>query len=59
MGDLVGFFRQGLVVEIAGGFGVQSEVELVLPAEVEPGAGDRIVADLGGGSLELVTLLRR
>ena len=38
MGDLVGLFGQGLVVEVAGGFRVEGEVELVFPAEFEPGA---------------------
>ncbi len=35
MRDLVGFLRQRLVVVAARGFGVEAEVELVLPAEVE------------------------
>ena len=38
MGDLVGFLGEGLVVEVAGGFRVEGEVELILPAELEPGA---------------------
>ena len=35
MRHFVCLFRQGLVVEIAGGFRVQREVELVFPAELE------------------------
>jgi hypothetical protein len=38
MGDLVRFLRQGLIVEVAGGVGVERQVELVFPAELEPGA---------------------
>ena len=37
MRGLVGLFRQGRVVVFAGGFGVEAEVELVFPAELEPG----------------------
>ena len=46
MGHFVGLFRQGLVVEIARGIGVEREVELVLPAELEAGAAQRIIAQL-------------
>jgi hypothetical protein len=49
MGDLVRFLRQGLVVEQARGLGVEAEIELVDPAEVEPRARQRVVAQLGGG----------
>jgi hypothetical protein len=35
---LCAFFRQGLVVEIARGVGVERQVELVFPAELEAGA---------------------
>jgi len=33
VGGLVGFFGEGFVVVLAGGFGVEAEVELVFPAE--------------------------
>src|SRR5215472_849776 len=49
MGDLVGFLRKGLVVELAGGVGIEAEVELILPAEVETSPGQRVVAKLRGG----------
>ena len=35
MGDLVRLLRQRLVVISLRGFGIESEVELVLPAELE------------------------
>jgi hypothetical protein len=38
MRDLVGVLRQRFVVVAARGFGIEAEVELVLPAEVEAGA---------------------
>ena len=38
MGGLVGFLGQGGVVVFAGRLGVEAEVELVFPAELEPGA---------------------
>lgn len=44
MGDLVGVLGHGLVVEVAGGVGVEGEVELVLPAELEAGARQGVVA---------------
>jgi len=47
MGDLVGFLRQGLVVEEACRIRVEAEVELVDPAEIEPRARQRVVAQLG------------
>ena len=43
VGGLVGFLGQGGVVVFAGGFGVQAQVELVLPAELEPGARQGVV----------------
>ena len=48
MGDLVGVLRQGRVVVFARGVGVQPKVELVLPAEVEARAAQRVVAQLRG-----------
>ena len=48
MRGFMGVFRQGLVVEIARGFWVEGEVELIFPAEFEPRARQRIVADLRG-----------
>src|SRR5690606_7575319 len=44
--DLVAFLRQGLVVELEGTLGVQRQVELVFPAELEARLGQRGVADL-------------
>jgi len=38
VGDLVGFLWQRFVVIGAGGFRIEAEVELILPAEVETGA---------------------
>ena len=35
-GELGAFLRQGLVVEVIGGAGVEAQVELVFPAEFEP-----------------------
>ena len=49
MRDLVGFLRQRFVVIGARGFGVEAEVELILPAEVEAGTGEGVVAQLGCG----------
>lgn len=49
MGDLVGLFGQGLVVEVAGGFGVEGEVELVFPAEIKARARDRIMRTCAAG----------
>ncbi len=46
MGDFVRFLRQGFVVVGTGGFRVKRQVELVLPAELEAGARQRIVAHL-------------
>jgi hypothetical protein len=46
---LVGLLGQGGVVEFAGGFGVEAEVELVFPAELEPRAAERVVAQRAPG----------
>ena len=46
MRDLVRFLRQRLVVIFACGVGIEAEIELVLPAEVEPRARQRVVAQL-------------
>ena len=43
------FLRQGLVVEFAGGLGIEREVELILPAELEARFADGVVAVLGAG----------
>ena len=42
------FGRKRLVVIGQGGFRVQTQVELVAPAEIEAGAAQRVVAQLGG-----------
>ena len=46
MRHLVRLLGQGLVMERARRFRIEREVELVLPAEFEAGARQRIVADL-------------
>ena len=46
MRHLVGVLGQRLVVVAARGVGIESEVELVFPAEVETRAGQRVVAQL-------------
>src|SRR5512135_1629621 len=46
VGELGAVLRQGLVVELAGLVGIESEVELVFPAELEARLGQRVVADL-------------
>src|SRR5215831_18652793 len=46
MRDLVRLLGQGLVVVLARGVGVEREVELVDPAELEARARERVVADL-------------
>ena len=46
MRDLVGVLRQRLVMEGAGRVGIERQVELVLPAEVEARPRQRVVADL-------------
>ncbi len=48
MRDLGAVLRQRLVVELAGGVGIERQVELILPAEVEPRARNRVVANLSG-----------
>ena len=47
MGQLRAFLRQGLVVELARGCRVETQVELVLPAELETGFAERVVALAG------------
>src|SRR5258708_29939292 len=42
-------FGQRLVVEVLGRVGIEPQVELVLPAELEARLGDRVVADLRPG----------
>ena len=49
MGNLGAFGGQGFVVIFERGFGIERQVELVAPAEIEAGARQRIVAVLGGG----------
>ena len=49
VGGLGAFGGEGLVVVLLGGFGVEAEVELVAPAELEPGAAERVVVEPGGG----------
>src|SRR6266404_1128064 len=49
MRPLVRFLRQRLVVEALRGVGIEPEVELVHPAEVEPRPRQRVVAQLRGG----------
>src|SRR5580692_4820984 len=46
MRDLVAVLRQRLVVELARGVGIERQVELILPAEVEARLAHRIIADL-------------
>ncbi len=43
VGELGPLGRQGLVVELAGGLGIEREVELVLPAELEARLRQRVV----------------
>ena len=49
MRHLGAVLRQGLVVEFLGGVGVEAEVELVRPAELEARLGQRVVAQLRTG----------
>src|ERR1700683_2153326 len=46
MRHLMTVLRQGLVVELARGIGIERQVELVLPAAVEARARHRVIADL-------------
>src|SRR5262249_23931313 len=46
MRDLVVILRQGLVVEPARRVGIERQVELILPAEVEARARHRVIANL-------------
>jgi hypothetical protein len=36
MGGLGTFHREGLVVELARGFGIERKIELIFPAKFEP-----------------------
>ena len=49
VGALGSVLREGFVVVFAGGDGVEAEVELVFPAELEAGFGEGVVAVLGAG----------
>src|SRR5205807_737660 len=49
MGELGALGRQGLVVELLRRLGVEREVELVAPAELETGAGQSIIPQARGG----------
>ncbi len=49
VGGLGAVLREGFVVELAGGDGVEAEVELVFPAELEAGLAEGVVAVLGAG----------
>ena len=49
MGGFGAFLREGFVVELARGHGVEAEVELVLPAELEAGLAQCVVAVLRAG----------
>ena len=49
MRGLGAFCGERLVVVLLGRVGIEAEVELVAPAEVEARLGERVVADLGGG----------
>ena len=46
MRHLVRLLGQRLVMVFAGGVGIEREVELVVPAELEAGARERVVAEL-------------
>src|SRR5207248_7600107 len=47
--ELVALLRQRRIVEGAGGLGIERQVELVLPAEIEARAGERVVARARSG----------
>src|ERR1700704_4656099 len=49
MRGLRAFLREGFVVEFAGGLGIEAEVELILPAELEAGFAQGVVTVLGAG----------
>ena len=49
MRGLGAFLRQCFVVELARGLGIEREVEMVLPAELESRPGERIVTVAGAG----------
>ena len=44
MRELGTFGRQGLVVELLGRLGIEREIELVAPAELEPRPRQRVIA---------------
>ena len=46
---LCAFLRQGFIVELARGFGIECEIELVLPTEFEARFANRVVAVLRAG----------
>ena len=48
MRNLVAVLRQGLVVELTRRVGIERQVELVFPAEVEARLAHRVIADLSG-----------
>src|SRR3546814_3072699 len=48
MRGLRAFGRQGLVVVLLGRVGIEREIELVAPAELEPRPAERIVAQFRG-----------
>ena len=43
------FLRKGLVVELARGFGIERQIELIFPAEFEARFADGVVAVLRAG----------
>src|ERR1043166_4929688 len=49
MGRLGAFGGKRFVVELASGFGIEREIELIFPAKFEPCLGNRIVAVLRAG----------
>ena len=49
MGGLGALRRQRLVVILLGRLRIERQVELVAPAELEPGAGEGVVVEAGGG----------
>ena len=56
MRHLVRLLGQRLVVVFLRGVGIEPEVELVLPAEIEARARERIVAQLRGLSMLILIL---
>ncbi len=47
MRGLVRLLREGFIVKASRRVRVETQVELILPAELEPGAGDGIIAQPG------------